>query len=69
MKFRYQCQKLGPPGYIMPTLRRSDISTVRQVPLNTNNNIFEVREMYGGQDVVYDTLFKQNRRVVSEIGV
>jgi len=69
MKIGYQCQKLGPPGYIVPTLRRLDISTVRQVPLHADNNICEVREMDGGQDVVCDTLFKQNRRVASEFGV
>ena len=54
---------------MVPTLRRLDINGVRQVPLHADNNIFEVREMDGSQDIVYDTLFKQNRRVVSKFGV
>jgi len=54
---------------MVPTLRRLDINSVRQVPLHADNHICEVREMDGSQDIVYDTLFKQNRRVVSEFGV
>src|SRR5258707_14850836 len=51
------------------TLCRLHISSVTQVPLHTDNNIFKVREMDGCKDVVYDTLFKQNCRVASQVWV
>ena len=61
--------EIRPPSGMVPTLRRLDINSVCQVPLHADDHICEVREMDGSQDIVYDTLFKQNRRVVSKFGV
>ena len=48
------------------TLSRLDISSVRQVSLYTDNNVFEMWKKDRGQDIVRDALFKQNHRVGSE---
>ena len=50
-------------------MSRFDISSVRQIPLDADNDIFETRKTDGCQDVVGDALFKQDRRVGGEFWV
>ena len=57
------------PRYGILTLSRLDISSVRQIPLDADDDVFETWEMDGCRDVIRDTPFEQNRRVCSELWV
>jgi hypothetical protein len=59
---RTSCRMVG--GIL--TLSCLDISSVRQVSLHTDDNVPEIWETEGGQEVVRDALFEQNRRVGGE---
>ena len=69
VKAAQQCQKLPPPGFRVLTLSRLDICSIRQIPLDADNNIFEAGENYGGQNIIGDALFKEDRRVGREFWV
>ena len=47
-------------------MSRLDISGVGQVPLHTDYDVLEIWKTDGGQDIVREALFEQNRRVGGE---